>query len=403
MAQNNMFIERQIHKKIRNFLKERQIIVITGMRRVGKTTLVKELLKEIESQNKVYIDLQQVENREMFSDKNFDNILLQLKNKNGLDLNQKMYIAIDEIQLVPELPGIIKYLYDHNDIKFIVTGSSSYYMKNLFTESLSGRKVIFEVYPLDFEEFLNFKNIKHGSNGDFLMSNIAKSGHGFFNAYYDEFIEYGGFPEVVLSDSLEVKKEMLKDIMNSYINIDVEKMSDFKKKEDFYKLVKILAGQVGSRIDYVKLSKIVGISDPTLKNYMKFLEDTYLIHRISVFTNSREKEITKAQKLYFSDTGLANILADLSGGAKFENTIFNQLKHFGEIRYYALKSGREIDFVLLKGKEDPVALEVKETPTHFDVESLIKISKVAGINKSMVIGKNKAPNFVDYIWGGDIR
>jgi predicted AAA+ superfamily ATPase len=235
------------------------------------------------------------------------------------------------------------------------------------------------------------------------MSNIAKSGHGFFNAYYDEFIEYGGFPEVVLSDSLEVKKEMLKDIMNSYINIDVEKMSDFKKKEDFYKLVKILAGQVGSRIDYVKLSKIVGISDPTLKNYMKFLEDTYLIHRISVFTNSREKEITKAQKLYFSDTGLANILADLSGGAKFENTIFNQLKHFGEIRYYALKSGREIDFVLLKGKEDPVALEVKETPTHFDVESLIKISKVAGINKSMVIGKNKAPNFVDYIWGGDIR
>ena len=78
-----MFIERQIHKKIRNFLKERQIIVITGMRRVGKTTLVKELLREIESENKVYIDLQQVENREMFSDKNFDNILLQLKNKNG--------------------------------------------------------------------------------------------------------------------------------------------------------------------------------------------------------------------------------------------------------------------------------------------------------------------------------
>ena len=403
MAQNKMFIERQIHKKIRNFLKERQIIVITGMRRVGKTTLVKELLKEIESKNKVYIDLQQVENREMFGNKNFDNILLQLKNRNGLDLSQKMYIAIDEIQLVPELPGIIKYLYDHNDIKFIVTGSSSYYMKNLFTESLSGRKIIFEVYPLNFDEFLNFKNIKHGNNENFLTLNFALSNFGALKEYYEEFIEYGGFPEVVLASSFEVKKEMLKDIINSYINIDVETMADFKKKEDFYKLVKILAGQVGSRLDYAKLSKIVGITDPTLKNYLKFLEDTYLIHRISVFTNSREKEITKAQKLYFSDTGLANILADLSGGAKFENTVYNQLKHFGEVQYYALKNGREIDFVLKIEKELPIALEVKETPTHFDVENLVKIASIAGVEKSMVIGKNETPNFTDYVWGGDIR
>lgn len=398
-----MFIERQIHTKMRNFLKERQIIVITGMRRVGKTTLAKELLKEIDSENKIYIDLQQIENREVFSGKNFDNILLELRNKKGLDLNQKMYIAIDEIQLVPELPGIIKYLYDHNDIKFIVTGSSSYYMKNLFTESLSGRKIIFELYPLNFDEFLNFKNIKHGNNIDFTAPNNPSSGYWSFKVYYDEFIEYGGFPEVALASSPEVKKEILKDIINSYINIDVETLSDFKKKDDFYKLVKILAERAGSRIDYAKLSKIVGISNVTLKNYLKFLEDTYLIHRISVFTESREKEITKAQKLYFSDTGIANILADLSGGAKFENTVFNQLKHYGEVRYYALKTGREIDFVLKREKEDPVALGVKETPTRFDVENLIKLAKVAGISKSVVVGKNQTPNFTDYVWGGDIR
>jgi predicted AAA+ superfamily ATPase len=398
-----MFIERQIHKKIRNYLKERQIIVITGMRRVGKTTLVKELLKEIESSNKIYIDLQQIENRELFGNKNFDNILLQLKDKRGLDLKQKMYIAIDEIQLVPELPGIIKYLYDHHDIKFIVTGSSSYYMKNLFTESLSGRKIIFELYPLDFDEFLNFKNIKHGNTDDFITSTIPTSGYETFKLFYDEFIEYGGFPEVVMAHSLEMKKEILKDIINSYINIDVETLSDFKKKDDFYKLVKVLAERVGSRIDYTKLSNIVGITSVTVKNYLKFLEDTYLIHRISVFTESREKEITKAQKLYFSDTGIANILADLSGGAKFENTVFNQLKQHGEIRYYALKTGREIDFVLKKEKDDPIALEVKESPTHFDVENLAKLAKVAGIEKSRLIGRNLTPNFTDYIWGGDIR
>ena len=398
-----MFIERQIHKKILNYLEERQIIVITGMRRVGKTTLVKELLKGIESTNKIYIDLQQIENRELFSDKNFDNILLQLRNKRGLNVDQKMYIAIDEIQLVPELPGIIKYLYDHNDIKFIITGSSSYYMKNLFTESLSGRKIIFELYPLDFDEFLNFKNIKHGNNDDFMTITIPTSGYETFKHYYDEFIEYGGFPEVVLAHSFEIKKEMLKDIINSYINIDVETLSDFKKKDDFYKLVKVLAERIGSRIDYAKLSNIVGISNLTLKNYMKFLEDTYLIHRISVFTESREKEITKAKKLYFSDTGIANILADLNGGAKFENTVFNQIKHHGEVRYYALKTGREIDFVFKREKEDPIALEIKETPTHFDLENLEKLAKVAKIKKLKVIGRNLTPNFTDYIWGGDIR
>lgn len=398
-----MFIERQIHKKIRNYLKERQIVVITGMRRVGKTTLVKKLLNEIESDNKIYIDLQQIENRELFGNKNFDNILLQLKDKKGLDLKQKMYIAIDEIQLVPELPGIIKYLYDHNDIKFIVTGSSSYYMKNLFTESLSGRKIIFELYPLDFDEFLDFKNVNHGNTDDFITSTMTTSGYETFKLFYDEFIEYGGFPEVVLTHSLEMKKEIIKDIINSYINIDVETLSDFKKKDDFYKLVKVLAERVGSRIDYAKLSNIVGITSVTLKNYLRFLEDTYLIHRISVFTESKEKEITKAQKLYFSDTGIANMLADLSGGAKFENTVFNQLKHYGEVKYYALKTGREIDFVLKREKEDFVALETKESPTHFDVENLAKLARVAGIEKSRIIGRNLIPNFTDYIWGGDIR
>ncbi len=112
------------------------------MRRTGKTTLVQHILSEIVSANKVYIDLQRADNRNLFAEKNYENILLELA-KNGLDIQKKMYIAIDEIQLVPEIPSVIKYLYDHHDIKFIITGSSSYYMKNLFSESLAGRKKIF--------------------------------------------------------------------------------------------------------------------------------------------------------------------------------------------------------------------------------------------------------------------
>jgi len=102
--------------------------VLTGMRRTGKTTLVKQLLEEIDSENKIYFDLQILANQDIFSPRNFDAIVESLKRR-GLDFSQKVYVFLDEIQLVKEIPGILKYLYDNYDIKFVVTGSSSYYLK----------------------------------------------------------------------------------------------------------------------------------------------------------------------------------------------------------------------------------------------------------------------------------
>ena len=107
--------------------------------------------------------------------------------------------------------------------------------------------------------------------------------------------------------------------------------------------------------------------------------------------------------MYFIDTGIANALSDLSGGAKFENTVFNQLRHFGEIRYYALKTGQEIDFILFQDKNLPIALEVKETPVKNDIINTSKYSKIAGIDKVRIIGRNASQEFGDYIWGGSIR
>ncbi|UMX47929.1 MAG: ATP-binding protein [Candidatus Nealsonbacteria bacterium DGGOD1a] len=393
-----MIYPRKIYQELKEHLAKKEITVLTGMRRTGKTTLVKQLLKEIDSENKIYFDLQILANQDVFSPRNFEAIVESLKRR-GLDFSRKTYVFLDEIQLVKEIPGILKYLYDNYDIKFVVTGSSSYYLKNLFTESLSGRKKIFEIFPLDFGEFLVFKNIKTAPGGDWQNKKFDSAEYNWLKASYEEFVEYGGFPQAVLAQSSDEKKDLLNEILSSYANIDVAALADFADRRNVANLIKMLAGRVGTRLDYAKLSRLSGLARPVIKNYLDLFEGTYLISRIPVFTNNKDREIVKAEKLYFCDSGMLGILADVGGGAKFENAVFAQLRARGEVRYYALKNGREIDFIF----DEKYGLEVKETPIESDENNLAEVAKTAGVKNYRLIGKNLSPAFDNYIWAGTIR
>ena len=338
---------RRLYPSLKEHLGKKQVTVITGMRRTGKTTLLKQLLSDASGNNKIYIDLERIDNREMFLEKNYDAIIYNLRQR-GLDIKHKAFVGLDEIQLVSNLPSVLKYLYDNYDIKFIVTGSSSYYIKDLFTESLAGRKKVFELYPLDFGEFLVFKETPAINGEYFLKKQFNDPEYERLKEYYKDYIEYGGFPEVALSTSIQEKKDLLADIISSYINIDVKTLADFRNQENFYKLMKMLAARSATRIDYAKLSRLTGISRMTVHSYVDFLEKTYIICRISVLANNPDREIVKAQKLYFCDNGIMNVLAETAAWVKFENSIFTQLHHTGKLCYYALKTGREVDFILDK-------------------------------------------------------
>ncbi|HHD92287.1 MAG TPA: ATP-binding protein, partial [Candidatus Portnoybacteria bacterium] len=308
-----MYLPRKIYPQLKKHLGVRQITVITGMRRTGKTTLLRQLLKDIPSQNKLYIDLERLDNRELFSQKNYDNILRELKNR-GLNTKKKIYLAIDEIQLLPEISSVLKYLYDSFDIKFLVTGSSSYYLKNLFSESLSGRKKIFELYPLDFGEYLDFQKVFYNKNEKWENKKFNPIEYERLKYYYEQYIEFGGFPEVTLADNIQQKRDLLNDIISSYVNIDIKTLADFKNEKNIYTLMKMLSKRIGTRLDYSKLARLSGISRPTIMNYIDFFEKSYLIKRLSVFSKNPDREIVKAQKIYFCDSGLAGILADLDSG-----------------------------------------------------------------------------------------
>lgn len=390
-----MFINRKIYPELLKHAQTPLVTVLTGMRRTGKTTLVKQLLLDLENKNSIYLDFQRLDIRELFEEKNYEAIR---KNIIAQNLSPKnMIIVIDEIQLAPDAPSAIKYLYDTYGIKFIVTGSSSYYLKNLFSESLSGRKKIFELYPLDFGEFLAFKKIAIKCS-DWKTKDFDKFAYNRLSSYYEEFVRFGGFPQVVLTSSVKEKIDELKDIMSSYVNIDIKTLADFSDERNIYSLIKLLANRVGNKIDYSKLSRLIGVSRPTVKNYIYFFEKTYLVQTIGVHTSSIDREIVKARKLYFCDTGLANVLSEINSGAQFENTVFNQLSRIGQVQYYSLKNGNEIDFIL----DEKLAIETKETPIEDDLRKLESISKIAKVNKLTLIGRHKSPKFKKYIWGGCI-
>lgn len=392
-----MSFKRKIFSSLEKHLSVKQVTVLTGMRRTGKTTLVKQLMEASNIDYKLFFDLENIEDRKLFSHDNYNDTIKELK-KIGIDFTKKVMICIDEIQLLPNIPSVIKYLYDHYDIKFIVTGSSSYYIKNKFQESMAGRKKIFEIYPLDFGEYLTFKNIKYEpllnlnelENSEYVASLLKYE--------YEDYRTFGGFPAVVLTDDIDIKKDLIQDIINSYINIDLVQIADIRKTKEISNLIRILASRIGSKLDISKIANLTDLSRPTVENYIYLLENTYFIKTIPVYSLNTDREIVKARKVYFLDNGIATQFADLSSGSKFENAIFNQLHHFGEISYYQLKTGQEIDFIIDK----KIAFEVKETANEIDYRRMMRLAANVNIEKGFILGKNST-NFDNYVWGGMIR
>ena len=378
----NKFIPRKIQKKLNKVITQKQVTVITGMRRVGKTTLLQHYFEKISSKNKLKLNLEDALTRKIFAEINYKNIIRALQQE-GIDITKKSYIFIDEIQFIRNMPSIIKYLYDEYDIKFVVSGSSSFYLKNHFSESLAGRKIIVDLYPLTFREFLNFKGIEKKYKEKFSEKIVIKnkvSAEKYRNLY-KEYINFGGFPEVVLANDKEIKNELLKDIVNSYFQIDVTTLADFKDIGKIRDLLILLTQRIGQKINISNIANALNIKRDRVYEYLEFLQSTYVIKMIPQ-KSSIDNKISADNKFYFTDTGLARLLAEVSEGSKFENSIFMNLIYDSKITYYQTKSGGEIDFVI----DDTIGLEVKLNPGRQDLAILKKRAISAGISEYYLVG-----------------
>lgn len=391
-------IERRSYAALLAHLPKRQATVITGLRRVGKTTAARYLLSKVTHENVLYLDLEKAENRLLFNQPHYGDIETGLRTL-GLNLDQPAVLALDEVQLVAAVPSVVKYLYDTYSIKFILTGSSSYYLKNHFTESLAGRKRIFELYPLDFSEYLAFREYKPAQYQPLACKPVNTTAYALFRSDYEQFIRFGGFPEVVQAETNDDRIAYLKDIVNAYVELDIKLLSDFSVSDDLYKLCQLLAVHTGSRLDASKLSSILAINRHKVTDYLNLFEYTYFIQRIPAFTTNKDREISLQKKVYLADTGLLSVLGQVSSGQQFENAIAIQLARLGQVSYYQRRSGQEIDFIL----NQQVAIEVKETPTPYDLNVLADRASSIGLSERWLVGR-KAPGnpFDDWYWGGNL-
>ena len=345
---------RKILSKVLSFIEDKESIVIHGARQVGKTCLLRYLIENylkprIQENNIFYFDLEDFRLLELCN-KSCAEVMAYLEGK-GADFKQRVFLIIDEIQYLNNPSSFLKLFYDRysEKVKLIVSGSSSFLIKKKFKDSLAGRIIDFELFPLDFEEFLEFRDLKYNLKiepAEALKEELIK--------LYTEFVVYGGYPAIVLERNIEKKEIKLKQIINTYVKKDIRDLAEIREVDKFNNLLQILASQIGNLLNIFELSNTVGLAKKTIEEYLFLLENTYIIRRIKPFHKNIRSELTKMPKIFFEDTGLANILANKTflprlGGAILENSIYSQLrKNFSSDSIYFWRTNikQEIDFVV---------------------------------------------------------
>ena len=375
-----MFKDREILKQLKNYWNSSEAVIITGMRRTGKSTLLKYVYNKIDSKNKLYLDFENPINRKYFESDNYERVKSSLEIL-GLDFgNSRPYIFMDEIEYLGNLPSIINYFMDNYKVKFFLTGSINPSSKRFYNKFSKG--IYFELFPLNFKEFLLFKGTKINPPGN--RKDVTKPIFDILSNHYEEFILFGGFPEVVLKKTIEEKKKSLENIFASFFKLEVVQFSSFRKSELIRDLVLLLMQRIGKKLDIQKLSIELGISRATVYEYISFLEDTYFIKTIKPLVLGNVREIRKSPKIYVCDSGLINHFVRVGEEELFENSVIQNLMDSSEIMYYQRKGGAGIDFIINRDK----AYDVKVVPHSADIKRFKKICEELNFDEYKIISKN---------------
>lgn len=392
-----MIIKRELFEELKNHLNKKEISFIVGPRQAGKTFLMHLLKDYLDKKNEktVFFNLDIERDNQFFTSQ--EKLLKKIELEIG---KERGYIFIDEIQRKENAGLFLKGIYDMDlPYKFIVSGSGSLELKEKIHESLVGRKRIFELQTLSFKEFVNFKTDYKYENklSDFFEIDKIKG-----KELLLEYLNFGGYPRVVLESELKEKQKIVSEIYQSYLERDIFYLLGIKKKDDFNNLVKIMASQIGSLVNFSELSQTLGISIKTIKDYIWYLEKTFIIKKVTPFYKNIRKEITKTPIFYFNDLGLRNYSVGKFGemttsfdlGFVFQNFVFNILKEktlytSTEIHYYRTKDGGEIDFIIESGEEiTPIEVKFKEFKEPKITKSLNSFIKKYHPKKGFVVNLN---------------
>jgi len=360
-----MYIKRDILSDVLEHLEKKEITLIVGPRQAGKTTLMKMVQQDVLKKGGKTIFLSLDFEKDSVHFVSQQALIQKLQLECG---SQKAYIFIGEIQRKENAGLFLKGLYDMElPYKFIVSGSGSLELKEKIHESLIGRKRVFELSTITLHEFLQYKTDYKYHNAIKEYCRLHKEEAGYI---LNDYMNFGGYPRVVLENTIKEKTNILNEIYTSYIEKDISYLMKVEKIQAFKHCIRLLASQVGKCINGAELSSTLGIAIQTVKNYLAYAEKTFVIIMVSPFYRNVRKELTKMPVVYFNDIGLLNFIngtlgtVDMfSGGFVFQNLIFlllkDRYKNTGaSIHYWRTKDKAEVDFVINKGLEI-VPVEVK--------------------------------------------
>lgn len=355
-------------QQLGNYFLNKDIIFLTGLRRVGKTSILKSFIsqlineKEISPKHIFYISLDLIALEKL----TITEILQEYRKLHKIASSQKVYLFLDEVTSKESYSQELKNIYDLEDIKIHASSSSASLLrdKNAY---LTGRQRVIEIMPLDFNEYLEFKEVK-----------VKKSDGYLLESYFEEYMSDGGMPEYVLEGDISYLQNLIDNILYkdiiAYHNIKNEQVI-----RDFYRL---LMERSGKQLSLNKIANILEIGVDSAKRYLSYFEDTYLIYTIEKYGKLNER-LKSPKKVYAGDVGLKNIVTGFRDkGAVFENLVFLKIKPLRPSYFY--EGGIEIDFMT----EDKTLIEVKYNSVLNEKQQ--KLFDITEANKKIVVDGYRA-------------
>jgi uncharacterized protein len=361
-------IKRKLFSELVDHLSHKEMSLIIGPRQAGKTTLMEMLKKRLDAggERTLFLNLDIEWDRPHFESQ------AALLKKLELELGrQKGYVFIDEIQRKEDAGLFLKGLFDLKlPYKFILSGSGSLELKQKIQESLIGRKRLFELSTITFEEFIDHRTeYRYEENiVDFLAIEKDRA-----RQLLSEYMTFGGYPRIVMATEQREKLRLIDEIYRSVLEKDIAYLLKLDKPDVFSALIKILAGQVGQLMNYSELASTLNVSYPTIKKYLWYAQKIFIVELLAPYARNLRKEISKSPVPYFWDLGFRNYSLGLFGriesptesGFIFENLVFLLLRQkLGltavKLNFWRTKDKAEVDFVIEVGKR-LIPVEVKYT------------------------------------------
>lgn len=375
--------KRKLFNTLAGELNSRQVISITGLRRTGKTTLMKQLIDHLIKTRKTKrerilfysFDEEQPRIEEIFRE--YEARL----GKEILGRKHRTYVFLDEVQKLPNWQNQVKYYYDnYQNLKFFVSGSSSLFIKKHVQESLAGRIYEFVLTPLTFKEFLAFRD----------RDDMAKKKDLFQDSLKNEFLRYQKrqFVELV-NESEERIAEYTRTMVEKIVYQDIPKIFPIEHEEVLIRILKIVASKPGLLSDYGSLSKELGISRVTLSNYFFYLEESFLIKKLYNFSKNMLTSEKKMKKFYLSTT---SFFPFLNNGIDEARLVENLAVVFTNARFFWRTPQKyEIDAVLKENDEIiPIEVKYRERVTRKNLKNLLRFCERFKADRAVMITKDKS-------------